>query len=117
MILKRGYTDLALLVAPNLRWGRDDFEDFEEHLPEVFLGYTVRLLVPGRRGRARGFRVSKVVVTGEDAPLAARDQVRTFVTREIVPALVSAYRPRVQFWYVHRPHPLELLHEFLPYRE
>ena len=61
--MKRGYTDLAVVLGPNVRWTLDDFEDLERFAPEVLLGYDVLLGVPHVfRGSLRGHRPTKVVL-------------------------------------------------------
>lgn len=114
MILKRGYTDTAILISPNLRWARDDFEDLERFRPEVFLGYTVRAHIPILERTVRGVHVSKVVVTG-DGSFTDHYRLQRFLDHGVIPSLISAFKPVVQFWQVHRVRGIWMTGEYYPF--
>lgn len=58
------YTDLAVVVGPNVRWVEFDYEDLCRYAPEVLLGYRVLLMTFDQveRGGLRGRRPLKVVM-------------------------------------------------------
>ena len=87
-IRRRDWTDVALLVGPNMRWVEDDYPTLIRKRPEELLGYQVHFTTYDRFTReVRGRVVGKVVVlTGSDGPmpvdfLMELDRLRTFGTR------------------------------------
>ena len=92
------YSDLALVVGPNVRWTENGYEDLQRHHPEVLLGYRVRLFTAHDVvfGRHRGLRPEKVVVLNA----AYREGPR--FEDELRAAVVTGYFPKFEVWHVHR---------------
>lgn len=94
------FTDLALVIGPNVRWVECDYEDLQRYRPEVLLGYSVRLLTAEDmlKGKHHGRRPEKVVLLS--AEYDSREAWR--LRDEIHYAVSSGYFPKVETWYVHR---------------
>lgn len=95
----RQYTDLAVVMGPTVRWTLADYDDLQEHAPEVLLGYRVRLTTPEMvHHRLRGLVVSKVVLLDslDTNPRAhyAVNELLYFVSRAVY--------PKVEWYDVHR---------------
>lgn len=95
------YTDLAVVLGPNVRWVEDDYEDLQRFAPEVLLGYRVRLTTIDsvRSGHTRGLRIDKIVVL--EGPEMYETRALQAV-REIRFSQVGAYFPKVEWYRVHR---------------
>lgn len=58
--LRRDYTDLAVVMGPNMRWVENDVYDLMRYRPEVLLGYRIRLVVPNNA--IRGLQIKKLII-------------------------------------------------------
>jgi hypothetical protein len=57
------YTDLAVVMGPNVRWTEYDYLDLQQHAPEVLLGYRVLLMTPDSAPhKLRGRWIKKLVL-------------------------------------------------------
>lgn len=56
------WTDLAVVMGPNVRWVECDYEDLVRYAPEVLLGYRVLLATPDSALRLRGRNIRKLVL-------------------------------------------------------
>lgn len=66
------WTDLAVVLGPNMRWVEHDYDDLVRHAPEVLLGYRVRLATT--TDRLWGYQIRKLVIL--DGPYRSQDQTR-----------------------------------------
>jgi hypothetical protein len=91
------FTDLAFVVGPNARWTEGDYEDLQRYMPEVLLGYRVRLFTEQDilQGRHRGYRPEKVVL------LEGTYSGNRFYA-EVRYAVSMGHFPKVEWWHVHR---------------
>lgn len=92
------FTDLALVVGPNVRWTEDDYEDLQRYHPEVLLGYRVRLLTARDvvEGRHRGLRPEKVVV------LNAAYREGPKLEDALLASVAVGFFPKFEVWHVDR---------------
>lgn len=93
------YTDLAVVLGPNLRFVQFDFEDLQRFAPEVLLGYRVRLATVDSvsRGALRGLYISKLVIL--DGISQARDFHIAYNEARVCLALSGG---KVETYRVHR---------------
>lgn len=98
--LRPEYTDLALVVGPNLAWVEDDYEDLQRTYPEVLLGYRIRLMTVQQvaQGRVHGMRPTKVIWLDGCERNPFWKQARNVLQAS------TAVTPfgRVEEWHVHR---------------
>lgn len=98
-ILRSEYTDLLVIIGPNVREVLEDYEDLYHRYPEVLLGYRV-LLVTGHDVRmgalhGRGEVAKIIVLDGTEADYSWR-----WVMDEVDHH--AAMGAQVENWYVHR---------------
>ncbi len=96
LILRMDYTDLAVVVGPNVRWVEYDYEDICRYAPEVLLGYRVLLTTAAQvtHGYLRGRRPVKIVCVdgpGMGDPRFVNDL-----------GYYRAFSTRVEWYRVHR---------------
>lgn len=93
------YTDVCVVIGPDVRWTEDDVSDLQQAFPEVLLGYRVVMTTVAdvNDGYLRGMRPSKFVV------LDGCDQVRGYFRAldEIMVAAIT-YGAEVEHWEVYR---------------
>lgn len=100
-LLNPQWTDLAVVVGPNVAWVQADVEDILTYRPEILLGYRVKMMVPASMS-LRGFHVMKLVV------LYTPDySVRERRDLHVMASLTRAYGGKVESWFVHRTHGIE----------
>ena len=99
-IQHREFSDLAVVIGPNVRWVQDDYEDLQEFAPEVLLGYRVLLTTPDdvRIRSTAGLRIEKIVVL--DGISRSRMWQRALV--ELESRLVASEFPKIEWYHVHR---------------
>lgn len=94
-ILRADWTDLAIVLGPNVRWVEDDYEDLNRFVPEVLLGYCVRLMVPDSIQTMQGIRLRKLVIVGDEhVPWQASDVAKR--------TLYFSGGGVCEYWDVHR---------------
>jgi hypothetical protein len=94
------YSDLAIVLGPNLRWAENDTDDLQRWYPEVLLGYRVRTMTvdTASRGRLRGSSPRKVVILD-----GCQNEPRWISTKYDVAILRDVLGPsNVEWWHVHR---------------
>lgn len=93
------FTDLAVVIGPDVRWVQDDYEDLQRYRPEVLLGYRVILATPGTFHRKTWGRwVTKFIVLDGTFrnPGWYRCHNDMYMTLERYPWA------RIEQWHVHR---------------
>ena len=94
-VFNRRFTDLAVVMGPSVRWVQDDTEDLLRWMPEVLLGYRVRMMTPN--DRIRGLRVKKLIIL--DGPYTPEQK------RQLMDAafMVEFWEiGKIEIWHVHR---------------
>lgn len=89
------WTDLALMLGPNLRWVEEDYEDLQHAYPEVFLGYRVLLATPNTN--FDGYRIMKLVIVGTEDWSIKLSRATQRAAR-----MVNSAGGKIETWYVHR---------------
>jgi hypothetical protein len=94
------WSDLAVVMGPNVRWTEDDYEDLQRYAPEVLLGLRVLLCTPADALRkTRGRLIHRVILLDgldfDPHTNRAVDDV-TFGARTRFP------EARIEWYHVHR---------------
>lgn len=98
-VINPHYTDLCIVIGPDVRWVENDVEDLLRYRPEVLLGYRVMMTTAALADiRLCGTHPEKVVIL--DFPYS--DSQSRAIMNTVEPSLTRAYFPKVERWHVHR---------------